>query len=81
MFLFRWLEGLWFVVVYQWWNDDVEVLQMEIFLPTKLVGEDIDENLEIFRSFGEILHQIGDYVVQMSTESTESILRETERLL
>jgi hypothetical protein len=59
-------------VVYQWWNDGIEVLQMEIFLPTKFIGEDVDENLEIFRSFGEVLHQIGDHVVQMSAECKDS---------
>ena len=45
---------------------------MQILLAPEFVREDIDENLEIFRAFGEVLHQIGDHVIQVSEESRGS---------
>lgn len=53
---------------YEWRDDRVEVLQIQVFLPTEFAREHIDENLEVFRAFGEVLHQIRDHVIQVSEE-------------
>ena len=56
-------------MTYQRWNDGVEILQMKILLATKFIGENIDENFEVLRSFREVLHQISDHIVQVSNDN------------
>lgn len=38
---------------------------MHVFIWSKLVGEDIDENFEVVCAFAEVLHQISQNRVQV----------------
>jgi hypothetical protein len=56
---------------------------MQIPLATKFTGEDIDQDLEIFCSFGKIFYQIRNDVVQMSDNlkrSCRSMINEDDLL-
>lgn len=40
---------------------------MKILLATKLIGEHVHEYFEVLCSFCEVLHQISNHIVQVST--------------